>query len=283
MTRRLTAVLALTAAGALALVGAQPATAAAGVAGAGHPGAVGARSHPAPPPGYHRALLAAVGRATVTTGRPVPVAAGVRPIGGGVATDLPTRLPVGSDLVRVPYTVIVPTAKVKDPAVDIGLVAATGKIAVIESETFVIGTPGQTTFRGVITIPISAIAVLGTSVWGVAYGSAASSDPIGSAALPVTVKTYSLLGEALTRRGSTVRVVGAAKAFTGAGYAARPGLRVGIDRYAGNGKYVRLAVVTTDRLGHLDVSFGIPWRVGIRLTDADTTTVFGAITPAKAI
>lgn len=283
MTRRLTAVLALTATGALALVGAQPASAAAPAAAAGHPGAVSARSHPAPPPGYHRALLAAVGRATVTLGRPVPSAAGVRPIGGGVSSDLPTRLAVGSGLVRVPYTVIVPTAKVRDPAVDIALGAVAGKTAIIESETFVIGTPGQTTFRGVITIPISAIRVLGKSVWAVAYGSAASSDPTGSAALPVTVKTNSLLGEAVTRRGSTVRVVGAAKAFTVAGYAARAGLRVGIDRYAGNGKYVRLATVTTDRLGHLDVSVRIPWRVGIRLTDADTNTVFGAITPSKAI
>lgn len=87
----------------------------------------------------------------------------------------------------------------------------------------------------------------------------------------------------VSRRGSTVRVVGAAKVFTGTGYAARPGLRVGVDRYAGNGKYVRVATVATDRLGHLDVSVRIPWTVGIRLTDADTSTVFGAVTPLKTI
>jgi len=283
MTRRLTAVLALTAAGALALVGAQPATAAAPAAGAGYPGAVSVGSHPVPPPGYHRALLAAMGRAGATAGGPVLSAVGVRPIGGGVSTDLPTRVAVGSGLVRVAYTVIVPTSKVHDPIVDIALGGGVGKSVVIESESLVVGTPGQTTFRGVITVPIAAIRVLGASVWGVAYGGAASSDPAGVGTTPVTVKSSSLLGEAVTRRGSTVRVVGAAKVFTGTGYAARPGLRVGIDRYAGNGKYVRLAVVTTDRLGHLDVSIGIRWRVAIRLTDADTTTVFGAVTPLKTV
>lgn len=283
MTRRFTAVLALTATGALALAGAQPATAAAPSAGAGHPAAVGARSHPVAPPGYHRALLAAVGRAGVTAGGPVLSAVGVRPIGGGVSTDLPTRVAVGSGLVRVSYTVIVPTSKVHDPIVDIALGAGAGKTVVIEAESLVIGTPGQTRFRGVITIPVSAIRVLGASVWAVAYGGAASSDPVGVGAVATTVKTNSLLGEAVTRRGSTVRVVGAAKVFTGAGYVARPGLRVGIDRYAGRGTYVRLATVTTDRLGHLDVSVRIPFRVAIRLTDADTPTAFGAVTPLKTI
>jgi len=284
MTRRLTAVLAMTATGALALVGAQPATAAPAIT-AGHPTAVGASSHPAPPPGYHRALLAAAGRATVTPGRPVLSAAGVRPIGQGISTDLPSRLAVASDLVRVPYTVIVPTSEFQDPAVDIGLGTVVGRTAIIESETFVVGTPGQTTFRGIFTVPISAISALGGSVWAVGYGSATGGVAGHGAALPVTVKTNSLLGEAVTRRRSTVRVIGTAKVFTGAGagYAARPGLRVGIDRYAGNGKYVRLAVVTTDRLGHLDVSIRVPWRVGIRLTDADTNTVFGAVTPLTAI
>ncbi len=283
MTRRLTAVLVMTATGALALVGAQPATAAARAAGAGHPGAVSARSYPAPPPSYHRAVLAAVGRTTFTLGRPVRSAVGVRPIGQGISTDLPTRLAVASGLVRVSYTVIVPTSKLRDPAVDIGLGAVAGKTAVIESETFVIGTPGQTTFRGIITIPISAITLLGKSVWAIGYGSATGGVAGYGAGLPVTVKTNSLLGEAVTRRGSTVRVIGAAKVFNGAGYSARPGLRVGIDRYAGDGKYVRLAVVATDRLGHLDVSVRLPWTAAIRLTDADTSTVFGAVTSFKTI
>ena len=282
MTRRLTAVLALTAAGALAVVGAPPATAAVPAAGAGHPAAVSARSHPTPPPAFRRALLAAAGRAKLSLGRPVPTAAGLRPIGGGISTDLPTRLAVAEYNVTVPYTVIVPTSKVKNPAVAIGLVVAAARTSALESEIFVIGTPGQTTFRGIITIPISAITLLGQGGWVVAYG-ASSGNPTGSTTLLVTVKNNSLLGEAVTRRGSTVRVVGAAKVFADGGYRARPGLRVGVDRYAGHGKYVRLTTVTTDRLGHLNVNVRIPWTVGIRLTDADTSTVFGAITPLKTI
>lgn len=98
------------------------------------------------------------------------------------------------------------------------------------------------------------------------------------------VKPRSLLGEGVTRQGSAIHVAGAAKGDAGDGdHLARPGVRVGIDRYAGNDRHVRPAAVTTDRLGHLDVTVRIPYRVGIRLTTADSGEVFGAVTPALPV
>lgn len=280
MRRRALAAFALTATAALAAVSAQPATAASSVR-SGVPSAAATRSRPVAPPAFHRALLAA-GHTRVTVG--APVAAGVRPIGNGVSTDLPTRVSLGTDLVRVPYTVVVPTGSVRDPGVEIGLVVGTsGGTGALVLDSFTVGTAGQTTFRGALTVPSRAVVRLGNAAWVVAYGSV-SGTTAKAAATGTVVKVTSLLGEAVTRRGGSVRVVGAAKIFAGGTtYIARPGVRVGVDRYAGNGRYVRLATVSTDRLGHLDVTVRISFRAGIRLTTADTGAVFGAVTPIKAV
>lgn len=281
MRRRALAAFALTATAALAAVSAQPATAASSVR-SGVPSAAATRSRPVAPPAFRHALLAAAGHAQVTVGS--PVAAAVRPIGNGVSTDLPTRVSLGADLVRVPYTVVVPTGSVRDPGVEIGLVVGTsGGTGALVLDSFTVGTAGQTTFRGALTVPSRAVVRLGNAAWVVAYGSV-SGTTAKAAATGTVVKVTSLLGESVTRRGDSVRVVGATKIFAGGtSYTARPGIRVGVDRYAGNGRYVRLATVFTDRLGHLDVTVRISFRAGIRLTTADTGAVFGAVTPIRAV
>ena len=283
MRRRNLAVLALTATATLAAVTVQPATAGSAVPTHLPSASAATRSHPVAPPAFERAVrAAAAGRARVTLG--APVAAGSRPIGNGVTTDLPTRIELGADLVRVPYTVVVPTASIKDPGVEIALLVDDGSDSgQIVLDSFTEGTAGQTTFRGALTVPTTAIDHFGTGAWVVAYGSVSGNDAKG-ATTETVVKIRSLLGEAVSRRGSSIRVAGAAKVFAGSGqYVARPNIRVGVDRYAGNGKYVRLATVTTDRLGHIDLTVRIPYRVGIRLTTADTGEVFGAVTPTLPI
>lgn len=275
MRRRVLAALALTAA--VGTVVAQPATAA--PAGT-HLSTLATRSRPTAPPAFHRALLAA-GRARTAVG--APVVAGFRSIGGGVSTDLPSRVALSADLVRVPFTVVVPTGSVKDPAIEIQLIVGdTGTSGQLVLDSFIEGTAGQTTFRGALTVPSDTVRFFGDASWDIAYGGVSNSK-VGYAATRTVVKVNSLLGESVTRRGDAVRVTGATKVFDGGRYAARPGVRVGVDRYAGKGRYIRVATVTTDRLGHLDVTVRIPWQVGIRLTTADTAVVFGAVTAVKAV
>lgn len=279
MRRRVLAALALTATAAMGAVAAEPATAVPASSGS-HLSSVATRSRPTAPRAFHRALVAA-GRARAGAG--APAAAGFRSIGNGVSTDLPSRVSLGSDLVRVPFTIVVPTGSVNDPAIEIGLlIGNTADTAQLVLDSFIEGTAGQTTFRGALTVPSGAVRLFGSASWVIAYGSA-SSDTARTAATGTTVKITSILGESLTRRGDAIRVVGAAKVFDGLGYVARPGIRVGIDRYAGNGRYVRLATVTTDSRGHLDVTVRVSFRVGIRLTTADTADVFGAVTPTTAV
>lgn len=146
-------------------------------------------------------------------------------------------------------------------------------------EVFLAGNPGETTYRGSVTVPLSAFQGFGQGGWEVSYGSRADrTRQVGS--LAVAVKLGSLLGLATSRRGDTVRVMGSAKEFTGLEvYPPRAGIRIGVDRYAGNGRYVHLTTVVTDRLGHVDAPLRIPWTVAIRLTTPDTARTFGAATP----
>lgn len=273
-------VLAALAVTALAATAALPAYATPAARSSSVPSSVSSVARPAPP-GFHAAVVrAARGHAYTSV---VPRAsAGSRPIPGSqVSTDLPTRIELQSELVTIPYTVTVPTSSVRDPGVEIAL--AVGRQGQLVVDTFTAGTPGQTTFTGAVTVPITAVNDLGAGAWVVAYGSV-SADRATVAGFATTVKIRSLLGESVTRRGSDVEVFGAAKAFDGrTSYLARAGARVYVQRYAGDGRYVNVATALTDARGHIDVSVHIPWRVGIRLYTPDTTDVFGAATAPAAV
>lgn len=235
-------------------------------------------SHPAPQP--FRAAVAAVAQHGVTGAAAHTLAAGVRPIGAGVSTDLPTRIEVGGPDLFFNYTVKVPTGSLPAPAVEIALATAAGHMVLT---SYTNGTPGQTTYSGLLAVPFAAVDSLGSAQWIVAYGDSAS-DQVSTAHLGTTIKLRSLLGEKVTRTGNTVHVVGAAKEYFNEAetYIARPAATVAVQRWSGTG-WVTVRTVRTDSRGHLDTSVTIPWHVGIRLSAPDTPFAFGAVTPSAAI
>lgn len=241
---------------------------------------VATRTRPAPKP-FRDSLLRAARRGVggATHLRP---AAGVRPIGSGVSSDLPTRIEIGGPVVLTSYSVNTPTASYAKPAVLIGLADAQGNLVVT---TFVVGTRGQTNFSGAVAIPDQAVGTLGTGQWVVVYGEAdTNSDNLPTAELATTIKLRSLLAERLTRSGEYVDVFGAAKAYSeqSDSYLPRFGQPVTVQRWAGNG-WLNLTTVRTDSRGHIATRLHIPWRVGIRLVTQDTPLVFGAASASASI
>ncbi len=243
---------------------------------------VATQTRPAPKP-FRDSLLRAARRGVggATHLRP---AAGVRPIGSGVSSDLPTRIEIGGRVLLTSYTVNTSpsTASYAKPAVLIGLADAQGNLVVT---TFVVGTRGQTTFSGAVAIPDQAVGALGTGQWVVVYGEAdTNSDNLPTAALATTIKLRSLLAEKLSRRGEYVDVFGAAKTYSeqSDSYLPRFGQPITVQRWAGNG-WVNLTTVRTDSRGHIATRLHIPWRVGIRLVTPDTPLVFGAASASASI
>lgn len=286
-----TAVTALTAA-ALAGVVALPAHAATG--SRSHPTAVSAPAsatapnsaamastkRPVPKP-FHDALVRAA-RHGVKSARTVTTAAGVRPIGASVSTDLPTRIEIGSPILFTDYTVKVPTSLYLQPAVAIALADARGNLVV---SSFLVGTRGQTAFSGSIAVPARALSTIGAAQWIVIYGEAdTTSVNLPTAQLGTTIKLRSLLAEKVTRRGDRVDVFGATRAYSPGSdsYIPRFGARVTVQRWAGDG-WQNLTTLRTDSHGHIATSIRIPWRVGIRLVSPDEPLAFGAASASASV
>ncbi len=202
-----------------------------------------------------------------------------------ISADLPGRIPIGSDVITVPYTVGVPTAKLDDPKVGVTLGSARAQLV---GGVTTLGAPGQTLYKGSLTFSSLAIRSLGQGNWTVSYGSASSNSAEG-VATPVILKMQSLASERLSRRGNIVRINGSVKDFTdpvteteGGQFTGPRGRRVEIQRYTSSG-WQTIEAVSTDVRGHVDVRLNVPSRVGLRLSTSDTATVFGVVSEARVI
>ena len=237
-------------------------------------------NRPVPKP-FHDALVRAARRG-VKSARTFTTAAGVRPIGAGVSTDLPTRIEIGSPVLFTDYTIKVPTSSYSQPAVAIALADARDNLVVA---SFVVGTQGQTDFSGSIAVPNQALSTIGAAQWIVIYGEAdTGSDNLPTAQLGTTIKLRSLLAEKVSRRGDYVDVFGATRAYSPGSdsYLPRFGARVTVQRWAGDG-WKNLTTLRTDSHGHIATSIRIPWRVGIRLVSPDEPLVFGAASASASV
>lgn len=242
---------------------------------------------PTPAP-FHEALLRAAhlaaptGAPGGTTGlgsglRP----AGVRPIGSGVSTDLPTRVEIGSPFLITSYTVRVPTSGYRRPAVQVALVSARADLV---WQTFTAGAAGQTSFSGTVTVPAGAVGEPGAFRWVVIYGEADTrSNDLPTAQLGTTIKLRTLLAQQLQRRGSDIRVFGALKQYDfSLRYSPRETVRVVVQRWSTSG-WIAVGTARTDVNGHIDTTVRIPWKVGLRLYTPDTGAYFGAVTPGAVV
>lgn len=205
---------------------------------------------------------------------PVTAASPVRPAPAPfTATTLPDRVAIGSPVVAVPFTAwFAPESD--NSAVDVGLTylgdfqRATG--------------PTQYRVDGRVTVQAEKVERFGPTAWRLTrtsrHGSGVTVDQ------PTRVGLQSLLGQSVTRTGNRVRVVGALKGYDIASdsFPARPSTPVAIQRYSSSG-WVTVATIATDRLGHLDRTLDIPWRVGIRLSTPDATWRFGATTASTVV
>ncbi len=236
-----------------------------------------ATSRPVPAP--FADALATAARRGVGAATQLPVASGVRPIGAGVSTDLPTRIEIQDPGIYFSYVVRVPTGSIASPAIAIALATADGSFVL---NSYTAGTRGQSTYSGALGAPISAVRQLGSAQWIVSYG--ASGGVPTTASLGTTIKLRSLLGQQLSRSGTTVRVFGSAKDYAGDADAFLPrvGRPVTIQRWSRTG-WLNLRTVRTDSRGHISASLQIPWKVGIRLVTPDTQAVFGAATRSGTI
>ena len=146
--------------------------------------------------------------------------------------------------------------------------------------------PGQKSFAGSLRVSEGAFEELGTGFWetGITPNEAEGGDqPAQMTDVPVTVKLRSLLGQKVTRSGSTVEVFAAAKNYVGGGrYLASAGRPVYVQRYTSTG-WQTFRTVTADRKGHIDVRVTIPYRASIRVITFDTPTTFGAVTAAAVV
>jgi len=246
-------------------------------------------STPTPDPApFHEALLHAA-RSAASTGAPggttglgaAPRSAGIRPIGSGVSTDLPTRVDIGNPFIVTSYTVRVPTSGYRRPAVQVALVSARGDLV---WQTFTAGAAGQTAFRGTVTVPAGAVGEPGAFRWVVIYGEAdTQSDNLPTAALGTTIKLRTLLAQQLTRRSSDIRVFGALKQYDfSLRYSPRETVRVVVQRWSTSG-WITVGTARTDVNGHIDTRVHIPWTVGLRLYTLNTGAYFGAVTPEVVV
>lgn len=242
---------------------------------------------PTPAP-FQRALLRAA-HSVVATATPggstgpgaAPRSAGIRPIGSGVSTDLPTRVEIGNPFIVTSYTVRVPTSGYRRPAVQVALVSARGALV---WQTFTPGAAGQTSFSGTVTVPAGAVGEPGAFRWVVIYGEADTrSDNLPTAALGTTIKLHTLLAQQLQRRGSDIRVFGALKQYDfSLRYSPRTTVRVEVQRWSTSG-WIAVRTLGTDVNGHIDTTVHIPWTVGLRLYTPDTGAYFGAVTAGVAV
>ncbi len=269
------------AASALAVTAALPAQAA--TAGA-QPQASVSQAGRVPAPFHAAVVRAAADGPSRTTGAAAHGlrADGVRPIGSGVSTDLPTRIELGSPLLTTNYTIDVPTGNLGNPAIEIALADAHGNLVF---ETYVNGQAHQSSYSGTVSVPLQAVTTLGAAQWLVAYGP--SDGDLGTvriARLGTTVKFRSLLGESVTRSGADVHVFGSAKAFSPESYTFLPrtGDTVALQRWSSTG-WITVRNLRTDSRGHVDTTVRIPWRVGLRLTDNDDADTFGASTAGSVV
>lgn len=244
-------------------------------------GTVGTVGRPVPVPTGIVRRLAAV--ATSASRAPAPPrAAGVRPIPGStLSTDLPTRLPVESYVVDVPFTIVAAANTYRKP---LAVVELFGDQQIYTATGFY-GTPGQTVFRGFVAIDAAAIKQFGPAVW--AFGVFDDADPSGDTGqvspLATTIKLRSLLARRVTRSADTVTIDGATKVYDPVGASEEDGFvpdrarTVYVQRYTSSG-WRTLRTLRADSRGHVTARIRIPFRVGVRLTTRDTPTTFGATT-----
>lgn len=236
-------------------------------------------------PGAFRAAVTAAARSSVSHDTATPgltaraTANGVRPIGSGVSTNLPTRIELGSPVLQTNYTVEVPTAGLDNPAIEIALADGQGNLIV---DTYVNGQAHQSSYTGFLAVPLQAVTRTGAAHWLIAYGpSDGDYGTVKAATLGTTIKFQSLLAERVTRSGTRLHITGTAKAYSPESYTFLPrtGQPVALQRWASTG-WVTIAVLRTDSHGNLQSTVRIPWRVGLRLTDRDNAETFGATTPS---
>ncbi len=237
-------------------------------------------STPRPVPPRIRALLRAEAE-RASHHATAPRAAGLRPIPGTtVSTDLPSRVEIGGPTINTVFrtTVSRPTTGYVDPVGVVGLFI--GGDRDFASELLVHLPAGQRTFAGALATRDSNFTRLGAGLWstGIVPYEGEGADSIQLGTVPVTVKLRSLLGQRVTRAGSTVAVFASTKTYDGDGiYRAAAGRTVYVQRYTANG-WQTLRTLTADRNGHIDTRVTIPYRAAIRVTTRDTATTFGAIT-----
>lgn len=245
--------------------------------------AAGAAHHPRPVPARVRAKVAGeLARARRSQSRG-PRTSGYRPIPDStVSTNLPSRLEIGGPSIAGEFDTGVSrsTAGNVDSIGVVVLADASEEDNAPYAFNYGVDLPaGQQRFSGYFYVNADAIATLGTGYWitGIAEDND-TTDHDQYAELPVVIKLRSLLGQQVTRDGSTVHVFGSAKSYVGGTeYAPWVGQRVAVQRYTAQG-WRNVTVLRTDRRGHVETDLHLPYRASLRLTDADTDTTFGAAT-----
>ena len=106
-------------------------------------------------------------------------------------------------------------------------------------------------------------------------------DPDGrqfsAVSLPTSVRAHSLLGLSVTRSGDTLSVTGSARAYDVPRdrYLAWHGRAVLLQRWTSTG-WATVRTLTTDDRGNVATTLRVPFTVGLRAVDADSSTIWGA-------
>lgn len=179
------------------------------------------------------------------------------------ASTLPDRVAVKTSTITIPFTLTLNRVG----AVTVKLKRGTTIVSTV------LVPAGTTSVSGSFIVDTSSAAQLGGFAWAVSDTTAVTVLSVS----PVVLAQPSMLGLGATRSGSTITLHGAAKytgppASTVSAWAGRP---VAVQRFTSSG-WVTIRTVTTDAAGHIALTLVIPFRVGLRLVDADTGVVFGA-------
>lgn len=96
--------------------------------------------------------------------------------------------------------------------------------------------------------------------------------------MTVDVRAHCMLGLATSRSGGDVQVRGSLLAFSTSArrHASWSGRPVSVQRLAGDGRWVQVTTITTDRQGTLATRVAVPTGNQLRLVTGGTPTIWGA-------
>ncbi len=182
---------------------------------------------------------------------------------------VPVHVEVGGPVTIMPFSVTTsPAAR----QVSVGLRSnVTGRTATATTVTAT-GSP-RTQFYGTVRLTSRQLTAWGPHGWVIR-----SQNPNALKVLPVDVRAHSLLGLAASRSGSTVTIVGSARAYQSVinRYVAWPRRTIAIQRWTSSG-WRTIGSAVTDSRGNFRVLRSIPFTVGLRLVDQASGTIWGAV------